>query len=61
MVWDEIEAYALSLETDERRVTRVFCDLDNPPELYHGRYGNAPVEKGAFAVVTHDGERHYGE
>jgi len=38
-----------------RRIVRVFCD-GNAPELWHGVFGDAPIEAGAAGYQFSDGE-----
>lgn len=59
MSFADVDAAAKAAEEAEgphgRRVCKVFCDANDAPELWHGTFGNAPVEPGAPAVQMSDG------
>ena len=39
-----------------RRIVKVYCTDEPPPELWYGTYGNAPVEAGPNGYTFSDGE-----
>lgn len=56
----DVEAAARQAEESEgqhgRRIVKVFCADENLPELWHGAFGNAPVEGGPAGYTFSDGE-----
>lgn len=58
--WEAVNAAAAGAEKAEgqhgRRIVKVFSQDDKAPALWHGTFGNAPVEVGFAGFVFSDGE-----